>query len=174
VDVDNRYGAVLATRHLLARGRRRIGMIEGRSEQIASIRRREGYVQTMESAGITVDPAWIIPHGNYTEVGGYNGMKRLLDQSVDGVFAANDMMALGAMRAIREAGLRVPEDIAIIGFDDVPFAALSNPPLSTVRQPVGALGEEATKNLIYLLENDVPQALYKILPVELVVRESTA
>ena len=83
-------------------------------------------------------------------------------------------MALGAIRAIREAGLRVPQDIAVIGFDGVPFSALSSPSLSTISQPIGLLGEEATRTLIYLLENDVPQALYKILPVELVVRESTS
>jgi len=174
VDVDNRSGASLATRHLLERGCRRVGMIEGRSEQIANIQRREGYVQALEGAGISVDPAWIIPHGNYTEGGGYDCMKQLLAQGVDGVFAANDMMALGALRAIREAGLRVPQDIAVIGFDGVPFAALSTPSLSTVSQPIGALGEEATRTLIYLLENDVPQALYRILPVELVERESTS
>jgi LacI family transcriptional regulator len=84
------------------------------------------------------------------------------------------MMALGALRAIREAGLRVPQDIAVIGFDGVSFSALSSPSLSTVSQPISMLGEEATRTLIYLLENDVPQALYKILPVELVVRESSA
>jgi LacI family transcriptional regulator len=174
VDVDNRNGAAIATRHLLDRGCRRIGMIEGRSEQIANIQRREGYVQALESAGISVDPAWVIPNGNYTESGGYACMKQLLTQDVDGVFAANDLMALGAIRAIREAGLRVPQDIAVIGFDGVPFSALSSPSLSTISQPIGMLGEEATRTLIYLLENDVPQALYKILPVELVVRESTS
>ena len=174
VDVDNRTGATIATRHLLDRGCCRIGMIEGRSGQVANIHRREGYLHALESAGISADPAWIIPNGNYTESGGYRCMKQLLTQDVDGVFAANDMMALGALRAIREAGLRVPQDIAVIGFDGVPFSAVSNPPLSTISQPIGMLGEEATRTLIYLLENDVPQALYKILPVELVVRESTS
>ena len=101
-------------------------------------------------------------------------MKRLLAHDVDGVFAANDMMGLGALRAIREAGHRVPDDIAVIGFDGIPFSGLFNPPLSTVSQPIMTLGEAATQTLIYLLDNTVPQAMYRILPVELVIRESTA
>ena len=174
VDVDNRAGAMMATRHLLDRGCRRVGMIEGRSEQIANTQRRAGYIHALESAGISVDPAWIVPNGNYTESGGYACMKHLLAQKVDGVFAANDMMALGALRAIREAGFQVPHDIAVIGFDDVPFSAVFSPPLSTISQPIDLLGEEATQTLIHLLNNAVPDALYKTLPVELVIRESTA
>ncbi len=174
VDVDNRAGAMMATRHLLERGCHRIGMIEGRSEQIANVQRREGYTEALESAGITVDPTWIIPDGNFTESGGYTCMKHLLAQGVDGVFAANDMMALGAIRAIREAGFLVPQDIAVIGFDDVPFSAVFSPPLSTISQPIDLLGEEATQTLIHLLDNAVPGGLYKTLPVELVIRESTA
>jgi DNA-binding LacI/PurR family transcriptional regulator len=83
-------------------------------------------------------------------------------------------MALGALRAIREAGLQVPYDVAVIGFDDVPFSALSTPTLSTIRQPISLLGEETTTMLINHLESGSNQAVSKILPVELVVRESTA
>lgn len=174
VDVDNENGAIMATYHLLEQGCRRIGMIEGRSKQIASEQRREGYITALKQAGMRIDYELIMPNGNYTEIGGYEAMKKLLAHDVDGVFAANDMMALGALRAIREAGLQVPKDIAVIGFDGVPYAALSNPPLSTISQPIGLLGQETTKVLIDLLENNPSQATHKILPVELVVRESTA
>jgi LacI family transcriptional regulator len=174
VDIDNEKGAELAINHLLEQGCRRIGMIEGRSKQIASDQRREGYLAALEQAGIPVDYDLIIPNGNYVEHGGYECMQQLLAKNVDGVFAANDMMALGALRAIREAGLDVPKDIAVIGFDGVPYAALSNPPLSTISQPIGLLGAETTKALIDLLENDPPEVTHKVLPVELVVRESTA
>jgi LacI family transcriptional regulator len=173
VDIDNVFGAKLATRHLLEIGCRRIGMIEGRPNQIASDQRRDNYIATLKEWKLPIDPALIVPHGNYTERGGYEAMQHLLSQQVDGVFAANDMMALGALRAIREAGLRVPYDIAVIGFDDVPFASLSTPPLSTISQPIGLLGEETTAMLIDLLENTPPQPMFKILPVELVVRDST-
>jgi len=173
VDVDNRNGAIMATRHLIDIGSQRIGMIEGRRKQIASEQRKDGYIAALEQAGIPIDHDLIIPDGNYTERGGYEAMKRLLAHQVDAVFAANDMMAFGAIRAIREAGLRVPDDIALVGFDGVPMAAVSDPPLSTINQPIGKLGEETTQTLIYVLENKVPHALYKILPVELIVRESS-
>jgi LacI family transcriptional regulator len=174
VDVDNRNGGFMATRHLLDIGCHRIGMIEGRQKQSSSDQRREGYIEALEKANLPIDPELIIPHGNYTESGGYEAMKRLLVRNVDGVFAASDIMALGAMRAIREAGLRVPQDIAVIGFDGVPYGAISNPPLSTISQPIDLLGEETARTLTYVLDNDVPHALYKILPVALVVRESTS
>jgi LacI family transcriptional regulator len=174
VDVDNLGGGLRATQHLIEVGCRRIGFIEGRTKQIASIRRREGYIQALQMAGLPVDPNLIIPDGNYTEAGGYQCMKQLLSQNVDGVFAANDMSAIGAMRAIRDAGLSIPEDIALIGFDNISLAGISIPPLSTISQPIGMLGAEATKTLVYVLENKPPHPMYKILPVELVVRESTA
>lgn len=174
VDIDNVVGARLATRHLLEQGRRRIAMIEGRAHQIASDQRRDHYIETLQEMGFPVDYDLIVPNGNYTEQGGYDAMKNLLPKGVDGVFAANDMMALGALRAIREAGLRVPQDVAVIGFDNVPFAALSNPSLSTISQPIGQLGEESTSMLIDLLEQAPAQPMSKILPVELVMRESTA
>jgi LacI family transcriptional regulator len=172
VDVDNRQGALLATYHLVEQGCRRIGMIEGRP-QIVNDNRRQGYMDALRVAGLPVDSALMIPNGQYTESSGYACMQTLLARGVDGVFAANDMMALGAMRAIREANLRVPEDIAVVGFDDLPFAALTTPPLTTVRQPVSQLGEEATRLLIQLLEGDGAVPPGKTLPVELQIRGTT-
>jgi LacI family transcriptional regulator len=135
--------------------------------------RTNGYTHALEQAGVPVDRKLIVPGGNYTEIGGYRGMQALLDQDVDAVFAANDMIALGAMRAIREAGLDVPSDIAVIGFDDIPFAVMSQPPLSTIRQPISLIGAETTRELIEYLEHDEPEVQQKVLPVELIVREST-
>jgi LacI family transcriptional regulator len=127
----------------------------------------------LQMAELPIDPHLIIPDGNYTEAGGYQCMKQLLSQNVDGVFAANDMSAVGAMRAIREAGLKVPGDIAVIGFDNISFAGMSTPSLSTISQPIKEMGAEATKTLVYVLQNKPPHPMYKILPLELVVREST-
>jgi len=173
VDIDNIGGGERAVNHLLEQGCQRIGMIEGRSEQVASIARTKGYIRALEKAGIPIDQNLIIPNGNYTEVGGYHGMGALLDQGVDGVFAANDMIAIGALRAIREAGLEVPHDIAVIGFDDISFAAMAHPPLSTIRQPITMIGAETTRELIEYLEQDEPEIQNVVLPVELVVRESS-
>jgi LacI family transcriptional regulator len=173
VDIDNAGGAAMAVNHLLEQGCIRIGIIEGRPRQVASMARTDGYIHALEQAGVPVDQNLIAPGGNYTEIGGYHGMQALLDQDVDGVFAANDMIALGAMRAIREAGLDVPGDIAVIGFDDIPFAVMSQPPLSTIRQPISLIGAETTRELIDYLEHDEPEAQQKVLPVELIVREST-
>jgi len=173
VDIDNVGGAVMATQHLIDQGCRRIGMIEGRAMQTVSIQRKAGYINALQQAGLPVEPDLIIPGGSYTERDGYQGMQMLLPQQVDGVFCPSDMIALGALRAIHEAGLRVPQDVAVIGFDGIPFAALANPPLSTIRQPIELLGIETTQMLIDLLEAVTSQASHKILPVELVVRESS-
>ena len=173
VDVDNAGGAIIAINHLLDQGCQRIGIIEGRSEQVASQARTQGYIRALEAAGIPVEEELIAHNGNYTESGGYHCMQTLLKHGVDGVFTASDMMALGAMRAIREAGMDVPRDIAVIGFDDIPYAALSTPPLSTIRQPISLIGAETARVLIEFLEHDEPTPSHTMLPVELVVRESS-
>ena len=173
IDIDNIGGARTAAEHLLEQGCRRIGMIEGRSHQVATRDRTDGYIQALEAANIPIDSNLIIPDGNYTEMGGYQATQTLLDYEVDGVFAANDMMALGAMRAIREAGLKVPDDVAVIGFDDIPFAAVASPPLSTVRQPISYIGEQTVRALIETLEQNLEAPIHEVLPTELVVRESS-
>ena len=99
-------------------------------------------------------------------------MRQLLPHRPDAVFAASDIMAVGAMRAIREAGLRVPEDIAVAGFDDMPFAARTDPPLTTVRQPIQRTGALAAETLIDLIEHPDSRPRRVVLPVELVVRVS--
>jgi LacI family transcriptional regulator len=121
--------------------------------------------------GRTVDEA-LITEADFTEAGGYYAMQRLLPAKPDAVFAASDIMAVGAMRAIREARLAIPEDIALVGFDDIPLAALSDPQLTTVRQHVLQFGISAVELLMDLIENGLTPRRRIIMATELVIRES--
>jgi LacI family transcriptional regulator len=114
----------------------------------------------------------LIVEGDFTEAGGYRGMHTLLARHPDAVFAASDMMAFGALRALREEGLRVPEDVALVGFDDVPQAARSEPPLTSVRQPIYRLGTTTVDSLLDLIEYPDSSPRRIVLPTELVVRAS--
>ncbi len=171
VDVDNFDGAKQAVAHLLGMNRQRIGTITGPSTTVAGIDRLAGYRHTLDSHGVATRPEWIV-EGDFYEASGHAGMQQLLHQPIDAVFAANDSMAVGAIRAITEAGKRVPEDIAVVGFDDVPIASSVTPSLTTVRQPTRFTGIKATELLIEAIEDPdgIPHRL--ILPTELVVRES--
>ena len=171
LDVDNLRGAQMAVAHLLRLGRERIGMITGPLKLLAARDRLRAYRLALERDGRPIDSDLIV-EGNYTENSGYQGMKTLLRHQVDAVFAANDMMALGAIRAIQESGLRVPDDISVVGFDDLPNASAANPPLTTVRQPVERLGELAIQALIDLCSGILETPYQAVLPVELVVRET--
>jgi DNA-binding LacI/PurR family transcriptional regulator len=113
-------------------------------------------------------------HADFTEAGGYRAMKQLLERTpeIDGVFVASDLMAIGALRALRESGRQVPEDVAVVGFDDAPLASYSDPPLTTVRQPVGSLGQEMVRLLLYRLSDPRGEPKAVILPTELVLRSS--
>jgi DNA-binding LacI/PurR family transcriptional regulator len=115
----------------------------------------------------------LIAIGDFTQQGGYIAMQKLLPQRPDAVFAASDITAVGAIRAIQESGLRVPEDIAIVGFDDIPMPTLTSVQLTTVRQPVEGLGEAAVNLLIELIENGIQPHRHTILETELVVRSSS-
>lgn len=172
VDVENENGAHLMTEYLIKSGRRRIAMIPGREELPSNQDRIVGYANTLEEYGIPANQDLIGPFGNFTEVGGYESMKYLLKQEIDAVFCASDFMAFGAIRAIREAGLRIPDDIAVAGFDDMPGTESHHPPLTTVRQPIEELGIDAAETLIGILKDNISQPYQKLLPVELVIRES--
>jgi LacI family transcriptional regulator len=172
VDVDNRIGAFQAVSHLLRSGRRRVGVINGPENMIAGQDRYKGYQDALHDRGIPLNPE-LITIGDFTEISGYVGMQRLLQNRADAVFAASDAMALGAMRAIREAELLVPEDIAVVGFDDIPQAAIHIPPLTTVRQPIQRSGSVAAEILIDLIEHSESQPRRVILPTELVIRSSS-
>ena len=171
VDVDNCLGARVAVEHLVHLGYQRIGTITGRRDMSAGQERLEGYESALRAANRPINPAWIVT-GDFSERSGYVGMKVLLNQHVDAVFCAGDLMAMGAMRAIHEQGLRIPDDVALVGFDDLPLAAAVNPPLTTIRQPIQQLGSAATEALINLLEGDLSTPYRAVLPTELIVRAS--
>ena len=171
VDTDNLDSARKMVAHLLRLGRSRVATITGPQNMIAGADRLAGYSAALHDRGLAVDLELII-EGDFTEAGGYSVMQRLLPRQPDAVFVASDIMAIGALRAIRDAGLRVPEDIALAGFDDMPFAERSEPPLTTVRQPIVRMGGTAVEMLIDLIEHpdSVPHRI--ILPTELVMRKS--
>ncbi|MEP7359002.1 MAG: LacI family DNA-binding transcriptional regulator [Anaerolineales bacterium] len=171
IDVDNINSARQAVTHLLRLGRRRIATITGPQNMSVGADRAEGYLAALRQRGLTVDPSLIV-EGDFTEAGAHAAMQRLLPLNPDAVFAASDVMAVGALRALREAGRRVPEDIALIGFDDMPFSARTDPPLTTVRQPVQRTGEVAAETLIDLIEHPDAQPRRILLPTELVIRAS--
>ncbi len=175
VIVDNYGGAVQAMHHLLACGYRRIGFINGIPEIQASQERLRAYRDVLSSQGIRVRRSWV-EVGWFLPEGGYQAMTRLLRVSprLDAVFVACDWMALGAMRAIREKGLRIPEDIAVVGFDDVPLAAQTDPPLTTVRQPMVEMGRMGVRLLVQLIRKEQISQKKVLLPTELVVRGTTA
>jgi LacI family transcriptional regulator len=173
VDCQNEQGARLIVEHFIATGRQRIGMIAGRAGLTSSHDRLQGYISALQDAGIPIDMRLITPAGDYSDASGYEGMKLLLQQGVDAVFAANDVMASGAMRAIKEAGLSIPADIAIGGFDDMRFSSSTEPPLTTIQQPISQLGDVAVRGLIDLLESKTDAPFQQMLPVKLIVRQST-
>ncbi len=171
VDIDNEGSAERATNHLLSLGRRRIGHITGRRGTVSGDDRVLGYQTALRKAGL--DPEGLIVDGDYTPETGYTAAVALINQDVDAIFCGSDHTATGALAAIRDAGLRVPDDIAIMGFDDLDFAATTDPPLSTVRQDIGEQGHEAARTLIHLAANPDMGPRRILLPTEIVVRQST-
>ncbi len=172
VDVENRRGALEAVMHLIRMKRCRIATIAGPQNTVVGLDRRDGYLEALRVRGLPVDPALIV-EGDFSEEDGYNAMKRLIPLHPDAVFAASDQMAFGALRALREAEIKVPDDIAVIGFDDLPSAAHTDPPLTTIRQPIQRTGSMAVETIIDILEHpDEIYARHIILPVELVIRRS--
>lgn len=171
VEVDNVIGAYTAVTHLVRLGRRRIALITGPSASLAAEDRKRGYLNALQERRVRVDESLIF-HGDFTETSSYEAMQRLLPHKPDAVFVASDTMALGALRALREAGVRVPDEVAMVGFDDMPQAATADPPLTTVRQPIQRAGVLAVEMLIDILQNGAEPARRIILPTELVIRAS--
>jgi DNA-binding LacI/PurR family transcriptional regulator len=169
VDPDNRGGGRLAAEHLVRAGRRRIAMINGQPDLQAAVAREQGFREALTLAGLS---AAGVEAGHFTQAGGEAAMERLLEAQpdLDAVFAASDGMALGVLRVLRRRGRRVPGDVAVVGFDDLAHARYADPPLTTVHQPVRALGQEMARILIAVIEGQDPSPL--ILPTRLVVRES--
>ena len=148
IAVDNLGGASAIVRHLVALGHRRIALLAGAERNLDAQERRRGYRAALAEAGIVPPPGYEVV-GDFSEAGGHAAAERLLalDPRPTAVFAANDAMAIGALSALRAAGVRVPDDIAVAGFDDIPLARYMDPPLSSVHVDIGALGERAFERL---------------------------
>ena len=172
VDVDNVGSSCLAVNHLLSQGRRRIAAVTGVMSMVSGVDRLRGYRMALEQSGVSYCSELVVS-GEFTQEGAYHAAQQLLTQHPDAVFAASDVMAQGVYRAVTEAGLTIPADVAVVGYDDLPFAAQMQPPLTTVRQPVQRLGASAVDNLINLLNGSAAiQPGCVLLPTELVVRGS--
>ncbi|MBP8863677.1 MAG: LacI family DNA-binding transcriptional regulator [Anaerolineae bacterium] len=171
IDVDNVHGAYTAVMHLLELGRRRVATITGGRHTAVGADRLRGYEQALAAMGLPVDPALIV-EGDFTENSAYLGMQQLLPHHPDAVFAASDVMAVGALRAIQHSGLQVPRDIAVVGYDDLPPALLVSPTLTTIRQPIRRFGIRAVELLLDLIQNGTHPPRQVLMGTELVVRES--
>ncbi len=175
VDVDNRQGASVAVRHLIALGHRRIGHISNAPfTYTASCHRLEGYRKALADAGILADER-LIHHGDFTDESGYAPMLALLDlpEPPTAVFVGSDTVALGALDAIRSRGRRVPDDLSVIGFDNIPVGKYLTPPLTTVHLPAIDLGRHAGAMIVQVLRGDLLPSPTVSLPTRLIVREST-
>ncbi len=171
VDIDNVNGAYAAVTHLLRRNYRRVAHITGPLNMVSGTDRLLGYKKALQDRGFTFKEKLVV-EGDYTEAGGYAAMQQLLTANPDSVFAASDQMAIGALRAVREAGLQVPQDIALVGFDDLLPPGNIQPRLTTIRQPVVQIGQEAVSVLLDIIRNGPSPANRIILDTQLVIRES--
>ena len=171
VDVDNRASACIAVNHLLQLGRRRVATIRGPQDLMPGLDRYHGYRDALEQYGRAYD-ADLVAEGDFTDEGGYDAMRQLLPHRPDAVFAASDIMAIAAMRAIHESGLRVPDDVAVVGFDDIGPAARVTPALTTVRQPVHQSGIVAAETLLDVIDHPEHAPRHVLLPTEIVIRAS--
>jgi DNA-binding LacI/PurR family transcriptional regulator len=174
VDVDNVQGAGLAVAHLVERGRQRIATIAGPADMAAGSSRFEGYVAALAAAGREPDERLVV-RGDFSQESGADAMRDLLERepSVDGVFCANDLMAVGALGALRDAGRRVPEDVSVVGFEDAPIALSSHPPLTTVHQSPEQMGREMVALLLETMAAPEQDRPGRMLPTRLVVRASS-
>lgn len=172
IDIDNFEGSRLATRHLISLGHRNIAYVSGPLDHGDAQGRLEGFKTELSKRSLVFNPA-LLAVGDFQESGGFKAMNRLLQsgEMFSAVIAANDQMAYGARLALSNAGYRVPEDISLVGFDDLPHSAFTIPPLTTVHQSVYEIGVLAAKAMIALLKKETPTAV--TVPAKLVAREST-
>jgi LacI family transcriptional regulator, galactose operon repressor len=175
VSADHRSGADQAMAHLLGLGHRRIGAIAGPPGWAATEDRRDGYHAALAAAGIAADPALEVA-SDFEFAPGLAAAAALLDvaEPPTAIFAFNDAIALGALVAAQQRGIRVPEDLSIVGVDDIKYATIVSPALTTIRQPLAGIGRNGVNLLIRLIEGERPPSVRIELPVRLVVRGSTA
>jgi DNA-binding LacI/PurR family transcriptional regulator len=171
VDVDHVAAADTMTSHLVDIGRRRVGHITGRRGTVTGEDRLTGYLQAMHRAGLPIDG--LVENGDFTVESGVAAATTLLDRNVDALFCGSDLTAKGALRVIASRGLRVPEDVAVAGYDNLALAATLDPPLTTVDQGVEAQGSAAARTLFELVADTDRRPRRVILPTKLVIREST-
>lgn len=173
VGVTNRQGAFDATRYLIDLGHTRIGFISGRPDLVAATERRAGFRAALQAARLPICDE-LIREGDFNQPGGYRAARDLLTLAAPptAIFASNDVMAFGAAEAAREHGLRIPHDISIIGFDDIPQAAHVYPPLTTVRQPLEAMGRAGARILLQQIGQVADAPTRVVLQTELVIRQS--
>ncbi len=174
IRIDDYAAAMGIVEHLIDQGYRHIAHLTGKSGHTSAIQREKGYRAALAAAGRTPDPALIKP-GDFSIESGRATMCSLLDQAIcpDAVFAASDEMAIGALQILNERGLHVPEQIALAGFDDIPMAALTNPPLTTVHQPMREMGRAAAHHLLEQIDGRSAEPTPDVFPTRLVVRAST-
>jgi LacI family transcriptional regulator len=171
--VDNVEGAYHAAEHLLQHGHSQVAFIGGPAGSPNAEARFEGYRRALEDHGLSLSPR-LVERGDFVQPGGYQAMGLLLDRLAPplAVFVANDEMAIGAVEAIRGRGLSIPDNVAIIGFDDIQIASYIRPPLTTVRQPINRLGSLAVQRLLRRIADPETEAETIVLPTELVIRRS--
>jgi DNA-binding LacI/PurR family transcriptional regulator len=173
VVLDQTEGLKLATRHLIDLGHRRIAEISGPLNWCSAAERHTAWVATVREAGLVPGPVGV---GDWTALSGYRAVQQLLKvaEPFTGLVVANDQMALGAMRALREYGRKVPEDVSVVGFDDIPEASFFEPPLTTVRQDFIAMGQQTIDYLLALIQQPETPHHQRMLYPQLVERSSTA
>ena len=173
VDVDNVAGGREATKVLVDRGCTRIGTIAGPSDMTAAVDRLHGWHEAMGAADLATDAVAI---GDFTEAGGEAAARELLDRhpDLDGIAVASDLMAAGALRVLAESGRRVPDDVAVVGYDDLGVAERTSPPLTTVRQPIVEMAERATRLLLEQMDGSAPAGAMRVIIPPVVVRRDTA
>lgn len=173
VATSNWAGAASAAQHLLTGGRKHLAVVTGPAQFGCTRDRTDGFRTTVDESGTPFDPRLQV-EGDFTRDGGREAFQSILDTgaAVDGVFAQNDLMAVGVLDALRAAGRSVPDDVAVIGFDDIPIASHTQPALTTVRQPSREMGEAAARMLLSRLAGETLPQEPQIIPTSLVVRES--
>ncbi|PKK94862.1 MAG: LacI family transcriptional regulator [Tenericutes bacterium HGW-Tenericutes-5] len=172
VSIHHSRGGYMATKHLIELGHKKIGCITGMNGNYSSDRRLKGYTLALKEAGIDYKDVFV-EEGDYQYNSGYLGALSLIDKGVSAIFACNDLMAYGCYQAIKEKNLKVPEDISVVGFDDLLFSKMLSVPLSTVYQDIKKLGSKATELIIDYIKNGISkQEFYRLEPT-MVIREST-
>lgn len=174
VSIDNHLAAVRVARHLTSLGHERIAMISCKNSFVSTIRREEGFRSEIEKMGLRLEDRRVV-YGDYSFISGYRTATHLLalKERPTAIFAISDMMAIGALKAAREKGLRVPEDLAVVGFDNISFASMCNPMLTTISQPKYDLGCTAMELLLRKVREELEEPVNITLENELIIREST-